>query len=50
MQLVYLCNKVVNNQTPKSRLGVSLLRENTYLQMFHIYVSYIFAYTKYTIP
>ena len=43
MQHAYLCNKVVNNQTPSPRLGVSLLRENTniftnvsYLCILHI--------------
>ena len=43
MQHVYLYNKVVNNQTPSARLGVSLLRENTniftnvsYLCILHI--------------
>ena len=45
MQHVYLCNKVVNNQIPSPRLGVSLLRENTniftnvsYLCILHICV------------
>ena len=46
---VYLCNQVVNNQTPSPRLGVSLLRENTnifthvsYLCILHICVYKIY--------
>ena len=49
MQHVYLCNKVVNNQTPSPRLGISLLRENTdifinvsYLCILHICVYKIY--------
>ena len=49
MHHVYLCNKVVNNQTPSPRLGVSLLRENTniftnvsYLCILHICVDKIY--------
>ena len=49
MQHVYLCNKVVNNQIPSPRLGVSLLRENTniftnvsYLCILHICVYKIY--------
>ena len=43
MQHVYLCNRIVNNQTPSPRLAVTLLRENTniftnvsYLCILHI--------------
>ena len=49
MQHVYLCYKVVNNQTPSLRLGVSLLRENTniftnvsYLCILHICIYKIY--------
>ena len=49
MQHVYLCYKVVNNQTPSPRLGVSLLRENTniftnvsYLCILHICIDKIY--------
>ena len=49
MQHVYLCYKVVNNQTLSPRLGVSLLRENTniftnvsYLYILHICIEKIY--------
>ena len=49
MQHVYLCNKVVNNQIPSPRLGVSPLRENTniftnvsYLCILHICIYKIY--------
>ena len=49
MQQVYLCYKVVNNQIPSPRLGVSLLRENTniftnvsYLCILHICIYKIY--------
>ena len=50
MQHVYLCNKVVNNQTPSPRLGVSLLRENTniFTNVSYLCILYICVYKIYS--
>ena len=44
LQYVYLFSKVVNNQTPSLRQGVSLLREN--INIF-INVTYLYLYVTY---
>ena len=46
MQHVYLCNRVVNNQTPSPRLGVSLFRVNTNIFTNVLYLCILHAYTK----
>ena len=49
MQYVYLCNKVVNNQIPSPRLGVSLLRENTniFTNVSYLCITHICVYKIY---